>query len=105
MLHWCFLRTFKFEKYWFGGWLEIKLEFELSDYMEGLECQYWAFQVMKNHWIIFELVSEVVEVVTSLILKIGLIVFLGWPYPELGPLLSAFLHVSYCFILKKSYGL
>ena len=49
MLHWCFLRTFKFEKYWFGGWLEIKLEFELSDYMEGLECQYWAFQVMKNH--------------------------------------------------------
>lgn len=47
MLHWCFLHTF--EKYWCGGWLEIKLEYELSDYMEGLESQYWAFQVMKNH--------------------------------------------------------
>lgn len=45
--------------------------------VEGLECQYSAFQVMKNLWIFFELVSEVVEVVTSLILKIGLIFFLG----------------------------
>lgn len=32
MLHRCFLHTFKFEKYWFGGWLEIKLECELSGY-------------------------------------------------------------------------
>lgn len=65
--------------------------------LEGLECQYLAFHVMKNHWIFLSWLNKRMEVVTSQILKIDC----TWPFIWLNmPLLSA-LHVSSCFILRK----